>query len=196
MINSNKAIDRTTLKGELYKSIENALKTAFENVYPEYEIEIQYKTERKEKNCRYFYVYFKGSTFDIKGEIPMLKDHLVYVDRFVNSDAIAFSEHSREEFEKENDCKEENMNIIKDAINEIVEEFKDKGTFKYADVAGNRYNINFTMFEHNHIWDGEIDIYHNFNIVPISIKNAKTHANIIRNEFRSLFASRSLESAE
>lgn len=123
------SINRTEIKGELKKSIVQALTSTFENVYPGYEVEIDYRCDRKNNNNRYFGVYLKGETFNVRDEIPMLKPHLIFVDRFINSDAIVFSEHPLSAFEEQNDFKEENMDLIREAVKKVQEEFKDKGRF-------------------------------------------------------------------
>lgn len=176
---------KTQIKGELLKSIERGLITSFKNIYPQYNVTVDYKCDRKDYNTRYFNVYIEGETININDKIPLVSTKSIFVDRFNNDQAINFSEHGKENFEKVSEYKPENLDIIRNAITALEIKLKDKGVFRRKDVNFHGYSIQFEMIGlpniHQHSMDRLVYIYKNFR-GNISIKNAEKCARDIGNE--------------
>lgn len=188
----NQTIDRKQFKNKYRNTIEKGITHAFTNLYPHNKIIIKYE---KDHGDYYFNIYINGETF-AKRDFPLIIDHDIFVDRFVNSLAIKlFSDIPYEEYVKTyDDYKPENYDWLKAEVEKLQKEYETQGVI-FEDITIERGTWRIECYHPN----GEKDPYYNgspswgyygkpqnnpgvkryrnsghFAIYPISMNTAKT----------------------
>lgn len=135
-------INRKGFKGRFYDSIIKGMETAFGNLYPNNKVSIKYGSSQE---CYSFSVYINGETFQ-KGDFPMVKDTLIYIDDFSNLAAIPlFSDIPKDEYIKEYmDYSADNYKMIEDEWKKFKEEYEPQGViFTDMSLTKSRFRISF-----------------------------------------------------
>lgn len=187
----SQAIDRKQLKNKYRKAVEDGITQTFSNLYPHNKIIIKYE---KDHGDYYFLVYINGETL-AKQDIPLVVDHDIFVDKFINHLAIKlFSDIAYNEYVKVyDDYKPENYTWLKDELEKLQTEYEAKGII-FEDLVIEQSNWRIICYHPN----GEKDPYYRpdstwgfhkkqnnpevqrwknsgyFSIYPISLGTAKT----------------------
>lgn len=133
-------LDRKCFKDKFFDSVEKGIMKSFGNLYPNNKIVVKYESE---KEFYYFKVYINGETF-AQQEMPMAIDTLIYVDKYINHIAIKlFSDLPEDSFYKQyDDYKQENYDWLKDEVQKVVDEYKQKGVvFEDITIQQTRWRV-------------------------------------------------------